>query len=289
MSVAQVSCRSARVPCPDGLTMGLDVFVPAGETRPLPLTVVCHGFKGFKDWGLFPPLAERLAAAGRAVALFDFSHNGVGVLPGEFSRLDLFERQTVSRHVADLGTVLDFLDGQGEGADFAGSCNLQRNRHFNVVGHSLGGAVAVLRAAEDARCVQVAALNALADLGRFSPAQLDELERTGRVLIKNQRTGQDMPLGRGWFDDAPRHDLEGAATSVFVPSLVVCGESDPSVPPEHSRRLNEWIAGSRLVALPGADHTFGARHPFQGWTPPLETLARELDAFLPHVGRPGGI
>jgi len=289
MSVAAVIRQSARVRCPDGLTMGLDVYVPGGESRPLPVTVICHGFKGFKDWGLFPPLAERLAASGRAIALFDLSHNGVGVLPGEFSRLDLFERQTVSRHVADLGTVLDFLDGQGEGAEFAAGCHLQRNRHFNVVGHSLGGAVAVLRAADDARIVQVAALNALADLGRFSPDAMDELERTGRVLIRNQRTGQDLPLGRAWFDDAPRHDIESAATQVFVPSLVICGEADESVAPDHSRRLNEWIAGSRLVGVPGTGHTFGARHPFEGWTPGLETVASELDAFLPHVGRLGGI
>jgi len=289
MSAITVSKQSARVRCPDGLTMGLDVYLPGGESRPLPVAVVCHGFKGFKDWGLFPPLAERLAASGRAIALFDFSHNGVGILPGEFSRLDLFERQTVSRHIADLGTVLDFLDGEGEGAAFAGACNLQRNRHFNVVGHSLGGLVAVLRAADDARVVQVAALNALADLERFSADELGELERTGRIVIKNQRTGQDMPLGRAWFDDAPRHDVEGAATQVFVPSLVIYGEADESVAPEHSRRLNEWIAGSRLIGVPGTGHTFGAQHPFAGWNPALETVARELDAFLPHVGRLGGI
>jgi hypothetical protein len=25
---------------------------------------VLHGFKGFKDWGMFPPFADRLARAG---------------------------------------------------------------------------------------------------------------------------------------------------------------------------------------------------------------------------------
>lgn len=289
MSTMAIAKQSARVRCADGLTMGLDVYGPAGESRPLPVAVLCHGFKGFKDWGMFPPLAERLAASGRAIALFDFSHNGVGVLPGEFSRLDLFERQTVSRHVADLGAVLDFLDGQGEGAAFAAACNLQRNRHFNVVGHSLGGAVAVLRAADDARIVQVAALNGLADLDVLSPAQIDELQRNGKVVIKNQRTGQDMPLGKSWFDDARKADVEGAATQVFVPALIVCGASDESVRPEHSERLNSWIAGSRLTSVPGADHVFNCKHPFAGWTPQLEAVAKELDAFLPHVGRLGGI
>jgi pimeloyl-ACP methyl ester carboxylesterase len=270
--------------------ISLDVYLPEGIREPLPLTVVCHGFKGFKDWGMFPPLAERLAATGRAVAVYDASHNGVGGTPGAFTRLDLFEQQTISRHVADLGVVIDFLEGLDEaGTGFAAACNLQRNRHVNVVGHSMGGAVAMLRAADDARIVQVATLNALARLDRFTPGQMDELEREGRVLVRNARTGQDMPLGRAWFEDARALDLEEAATQIFVPALVICGDADASVPPDESRAINQWIAGSRLEVVPGADHTFGARHPFEGWTPQLETVARELDSFLPHVGRLGGI
>jgi pimeloyl-ACP methyl ester carboxylesterase len=282
--------KSTRLTCPDGLTMALDVYLPEENGAPLPLTVLCHGFKGFKDWGMFPPLAERLSATGRAVALFEFSHNGVGGTPGAFTRLDLFEQQTLSRHVADLGTVIDFLDGKTPaGAEFAAACRLQQNRHVNVVGHSMGGAVAMLRAADDGRVVQVATLNSLAQLDRFTPGQMDELEREGRIQVKNARTGQDMPLGRAWFEDARRLDLEEAATQIFVPALVLCGAADESVSPDESRQINQWIAGSRLELIPGADHTFGARHPFTGWTPPLETVARELDAFLPHVGRLGGI
>ena len=64
---------------------------------------------------------------------------------------------------------------------------------------------------------------------------------------------------------------------------------DETVPPDHSGRLNEWIAGSRLVGVPDTGHTFGAQHPFAGWSPALEIVARELDDFLPHVGRLGGI
>ena len=285
MSVATVRRIDARVPCADGLAMGLHLYVPDGERAPLPVTVVCHGFKGFKDWGFFPPLCERLAARGRALAIFDFSHNGVGARPGEFDRLDLFARQTISRHVQDLGTVLDFL----EGGDIAREANLQHARHFNVIGHSLGGAVALLRAAEDARITQVTTLNGVADLQRFTPEQIAEGRRTGKLAVKNQRTGQDMPLDVGWLDDAARHDLEGAATQIFVPALVVQGEADPGVTPAEGRQLNAWIPGSRLVMVPGADHVFGAQHPFAGWTPALERVATELDAFLPHVGRLGGI
>jgi pimeloyl-ACP methyl ester carboxylesterase len=265
--------------------VSVDVFVPAEAGELLPVTVVCHGFKGFKDWGLFPPLAERLAANGRAVVTFNFSHNGIGDVPDEFTRLDLFREQTIGRHVEDLGLVMDAVTDGRVGADL----NLQRNQHFNVVGHSLGAAVAILRAADDGRIVQVSTMNGIAHFDRFGPDVTAQLEANGEVLITNARTGQEMPLGRAWFDDADEHDLEQAATMVFVPTLILQGAADANVTPEEGQQLNAWIAGSRLVEVPDGDHVFGAAQPFVGWTPALEAVARELDDFLPHVGRLGGI
>ena len=46
------------VPGPEGGTLRGDVRQPRGATGSA--IVVCHGFKGFKDWGFFPYLAERL-------------------------------------------------------------------------------------------------------------------------------------------------------------------------------------------------------------------------------------
>ena len=45
-----------------------------------------HGFKGFKDWGFFPHLADRLARAGLVAVSFNFSGSGVGP-DGETSEL----------------------------------------------------------------------------------------------------------------------------------------------------------------------------------------------------------
>ena len=57
-----------------------------------PAVLVAHGFKGFKDWGMFPWLAEQIAEAGLRAIRFDFSHNGVEET--DFDRLDLFMLDT---------------------------------------------------------------------------------------------------------------------------------------------------------------------------------------------------
>ena len=46
-----------------GLPVRCDVRVPEGE-GPFPTVVILHGFKGFKDWGMFPPTARRLYLLG---------------------------------------------------------------------------------------------------------------------------------------------------------------------------------------------------------------------------------
>ncbi|MED5329805.1 MAG: alpha/beta fold hydrolase [Planctomycetota bacterium] len=277
--------ESTHIPCPDGLTMGVDVYGPEGAETPLPVVVMCHGFKGFRKWGMFPPLAERLAEGGRAVVLFDFSHNGVGENPESFDRMDLFKVQTISRAIEDLGTVLDFLQDDA----LAARCHLQQEGRVNVVGHSMGGGVALLRTATDGRIAQVCSLNGVSHLQRLTDEVLAELEAEGYVTIKNVRTGQEMPLGSEWFDDLPNHDIEGAAQTIFVPSLVVQGDEDPNVKPHEGQSIADWIPAARLVMVEGGDHTFGARHPFTKWTAPLEEVARELDAFLPSLDRLGGI
>ena len=54
-----------------------NVHLPEGDA-PSPVLVICHGFKGFKDWGMFPFAADVLASRGISVLRFNFSLNGIG-------------------------------------------------------------------------------------------------------------------------------------------------------------------------------------------------------------------
>ena len=85
--------------------------VRTGDARGArPAVLVVHGFKGFKDWGMFPPLAERLARAGFSAVSFNLSGSGVDET-GEFAHLDRFAHATFTGDGQDLTRVIEALAG----------------------------------------------------------------------------------------------------------------------------------------------------------------------------------
>jgi hypothetical protein len=90
-----------------GIVRG-DVRCPA-EGRGLVTVVICHGFKGFKEWGFFPYLAEQLAESGAYCVSFNFSHNGVGEDLLTFSEPERFRENTPTKECDELEELLGKL------------------------------------------------------------------------------------------------------------------------------------------------------------------------------------
>jgi len=79
-------------------------YEPTGVKKPVVIFV--HGFKGFKDWGPFPTVCARLAERGFVSIAFNFSHNGIGEDLMNFTELDRFAENTVSRELDELTDVI---------------------------------------------------------------------------------------------------------------------------------------------------------------------------------------
>jgi dienelactone hydrolase len=235
-----------------------------------PAVVVCHGFKGFMEWGFFPSLGTLLADRGLVVVRFNLS--GAGMLPGDELVTDpgAFEANTHSREVADLLAVLE-----ATGETIAPG-RVDRNR-LGLFGHSRGGGNAVLAAAREPWRERVRALvtwAAVAGFDRYAPEQKEAWRRDGRLPVVNARTGQQLALGLDLLQDLEANreglDVLAAARARRVPWLLVHGEEDESVPVAEADRLAEASSGGHeLLRIAGASHTFGARHPFAGPTPQL--------------------
>jgi uncharacterized protein len=255
---------------------------PAPESA----VVLCHGFKGFKDWGFFPVLARALAQRGHAALSFDFSRNGVGPDGVDFSALELFAENTHTRNVEEIQMVLDAIQ--------TSRLFPAPPRAIGLFGHSRGGGEAVLAAARDARVDTLVTWAAIASVERWAPEQIDAWRRGEMVAIPNARTGQQMPIGPGFWSDVEQNsaalDIRTAARGLAIPWLIVHGEADTSVPAEDARALfaaaGEATAGddggegakpAELLLVEDADHTFGAVHPYAG---PTSALRTAVDATL---------
>lgn len=259
---------SATVPFVLGNLHGL-VDLPDGPGE-RPAVVICHGFKGFMEWGFFPYLATLLAERGFVVVRVNLS--ATGMLPGEDTVSDpaAFRANTHSRELADLLAVLE-----ATGETLAPG-RVDRGR-LGLLGHSRGGGNAVLAAVREPWRDRVRALvtwASVATFDRYSAEHKEGWRRDGELPVVNARTGQRLALGLDLLEDLEANpeelDILAAARHVRAPWLIVHGEDDESVPVAEADRLAEAAPGlHETLRIPGASHTFGARHPFAGPTPHL--------------------
>ena len=265
---------------PRGGIINGDVRMREGPP-PRTAIVVVHGFKGFKDWGFFPHLCTRLAVEGHAVISFNFSHNGIGPDPELFSDLEGFSRNTISREVDESNHVLKSVA--------AGELTSRPPGRIGLLGHSRGGAVAILSAVETPEVDVLATWGAVDHLDRWTETTIREWRETGVMYVLNQRTGQHLPLSIDLLEDyeanRERLDLHSAAASVAAPWLIVHGKEDLTVPVQEGERLANRSGTARLHLIEEAGHTFEATHPFTGAPQALEeALAASIQHFSSYLG-----
>ena len=248
-----------------------------GRDSPRPAVVIIHGFKGFKDWGMFPPFAERLSRAGFTAVTFNVSGSGVDD-DGQTVWPERFGHNTFTLELQDIAAVVDSL--------IAGQLGTPPPTHLGLMGHSRGGGTVVLHAARDPRVRALVTWASISHVDRM-PEMKEEWRAKGRIDVVNSRTHQVLPLYTDLLDDVERN-REGslhiltAAERLTVPWLIVHGTEDPTVPVAEAERLSQANRKDSTVLdlVAGAGHTFGAAHPLQAMTPHLERVLGESVAFF---------
>ena len=234
---------------PEKLPIRGNLDVPRGARA---LVVLIHGFKGFKDWGFFPWLAEVLCNAGFAVCRFNMSRSGIGETPDSFDRLDLFADDTYSIQLGDLHRVIDH-------------CQKRVALPLFLVGHSRGGAVAILGAAGAHNVRGVVTWSAVAHVDRWDAATKRQWRRDGHLDILNARTEQVMRVSTRALDDIEAHegrlDVLAAAARLTVPLLIIHGGRDESVPVGESKEIAAAVPLASRIIIHRASHTYNAIHP----------------------------
>ena len=241
--------------------------------------VFVYGFKGFKDWGFGPYLGEYLANKGFFVITFNFSHNGVGENKTEFTELEKFAKNTFSREIRELNEIIsafrnDFFEVKG-------------NTPLGLIGHSRGGAIALLTASKRNDVDAIVTWAAISKIDRYSKRQNQEWRKKGFFEILNTRTNQMMRLDVGLLDDIENNsnstlNIENALKNLNRPLLIAHGEQDLAVPISEAEQLYNWSDKSKteFYKLFSTGHTFDIVHPFNGTSEKFEKLLDKTTNFF---------
>jgi putative redox protein len=207
--------------------------LPGGELRGHAL--FAHCFTCSKDLRAAREISRALAGHGFAVLRFDFT--GLGESEGDFAGTDF------SSNVGDLVAAADFLRAELEAPRL-------------LVGHSLGGAAAIVAAARISEVRAVATIAAPSDAAHVREILLranPELEGSEEAEV--ELAGRRFRIRRELLEDLDRQSVEAAVAGLGRPLLVLHAPEDEIVGIEHAERL---FAAARqpksLVALDGADH-----------------------------------
>lgn len=238
--------------------------------KPKPLVIFCHGYKGFKDWGSWNLMAEVFRKAETFFVKFNFSHNGgTPENPIDFPDLEAFAENNYTKELDDLDDILNhFLSKNHE------YTNQIDAKNVTIIGHSRGGGISIIKAAEDSRITNLITLASICDFGKRTATigDLEQWKKEGVKYVLNGRTKQQMPHNYQFYtnfkENEKRLQIENAEKSLQIPHLIIHAKDDPSVKYNEAESLHLWNPKSILFPIENSNHVFGAKHPWEEKLPP---------------------
>ncbi|TRO67441.1 alpha/beta hydrolase family protein [Christiangramia sabulilitoris] len=242
------------------------------DGKPKPIVIFTHGYKGFKDWGAWEVMGEKIAEAGFMFVKFNFSHNGTDPENlTEFRDIEAFGDNNFIIELDDLQSVLDWILMP----DFKFAQQIKPDE-ISLIGHSRGGGIVLIKAAEEKRITKIITLASVSDYGSRFPEgkELEAWEKKGVRYILNTRTGRKLPhhyqFYKSYKENKERLNIKKAAKKLQIPHLIAHGSSDTSVSIGEAGNLFEWSPAPKLLLVENADHVFGISHPWNEQELPKE-------------------
>jgi pimeloyl-ACP methyl ester carboxylesterase len=212
--------------------------------KKMPLVVICHGFIGSRIGvdRLFLLAGRELANKGYLVIRFDYA--GCGESEGVYGEHGLDSMIAQTRAVLDYGLSLDCVDPL----------------RVTLLGHSLGGAVALLTGTRDRRVKSLAlwspVLHPFNDISRIVGHEVYD-----ETIKKGHSDYQGYRLKPAFFESLQHHQPFQEAEKFHGDVFIVHGTSDDTIPADYSFLLEKtfWLRGEGRCdknIIFQADHTF---------------------------------
>ncbi len=242
--------------------------------------IFVHGFKGFKDWGFYPFVGKYFSQKGFFAITLNFSHNGIGENPTEFTKMEKFQKNTFSLEVEELNEIIDAIRN-----NFFE--NLIKDCKVFICGHSRGGAISILTASKRNDITALAVWASISKLDRYSKRQKEEWRKKGYFEVMNMRTKQIMRIGLELLDDIEKNssdklNIEKAVKNLKIPLLIAHGEEDLAVPIKEAEQLYQWAdkSNTKFIKISATGHTFDITHPFTNSNSKFDYLIDQTYRFF---------
>lgn len=239
-----------------GLEILGDTHTPDGS--PVACALLLHGYKGYKDYGFIPLLAQDLCQRGVLVHRFNFSTSGMTNDTNTFARPELFEIDTWTRQVADVRRVARAVrQGEIPGAGLP----------LFLIGHSRGGATALLSAGrhrDELALSGVATINAVDRCCRLSDDEQRTMLERGFAITQSARTKQDLRIDAAWLreqlEEPEAHDVLLQASRCNIPACVLHADADDAVSMDAGLAIAHKL-NTPLIVLEQSNHVLNMPNP----------------------------
>lgn len=228
--------RSEKVyfPNEDGLQLAAQLDCPA-DGEPTAYALFAHCFTCSKNLNAIGHISRALTMAGFGVFRFDFT--GLGESEGDFADTHF------ASNVSDLVSAARFLEENHEAPRI-------------LIGHSLGGAAALMAARHVQSAVAVATIAAPSSPGHLQHLFVDDLEEISRKGEADVRLdGRVFTIRKQFIDDLENHDAADAIRELDKALLILHAPLDRVVGIENAGRIFERAKHPKsFISLDTADH-----------------------------------
>ncbi|MFQ5834453.1 MAG: alpha/beta hydrolase family protein [bacterium] len=211
-----------------------------------PVIILCHGFSTSKDSYTNIRLEKILNEKGISTFRFDFFAHGES--EGEFEDI------TISEAVDDILNAIRFLKELGYSK-------------IGLVGSSFGGLASVIAASKTDDLFILALKSPVSGyLGKLvveeTKKEIETWKEKGFIYYTSG-DGGELKVNYSFFEDAEKVNGYEAAKKIKIPTLIVHGDNDESVPIEQSKKIVDLIENSKLEIIESADHRYSKPEDFE--------------------------
>lgn len=221
-----------------------------------PLVILCHGFSTNKDANTYMRLERVLND--KCISTFRFDFFGHGESNGKFEDI------TISEAVDDALNAIKFVKGLGY-------------KKIGLFGSSFGGMASILASSKTPDLFVLALKSPVSNyigklLDQKSKQEIKQWKEKGFIYYVRS-DGKKLRLNYTFFEDSTKFDGYKATQKIKIPTLIVHGDKDKSVPIEQSKNIASLIKGCRLEIIKGANHQYSKPKDF-------EKMLRMISEFI---------